>query len=570
MSVLKILSAVLLLVAVAPPLAAVDFIRGDVNGDGKVSIADVQAACNYFFQDHELGCLEAIDFEDDGFPDYLDLIMTFRFLVLGGDPPAPPFPAAGPDPGSTPLGCSSYGGGIGLVDPEAEIALLDSAVEGGDSRRAFIAVAISNSLVLSGYMGTIVDEAGIIETDADGTRDYSDVVIEFTGIASQGFNGARADGNRIAFGFFSVDASHFRSCAILPGRDVKVLQIPVCLKAGTPAGDYPLTLVEGEMTDLASARAISPRLVPATLTVREEIGETDCLYSDPIAQEISFRLEDTTARRGSEVEVPLLVKTSRNSKGILFAVDFDETILEVMGVDPAWDRPDGKPHATEAYCLTNGSYMAEDGYARAGEIGGAFIAVPTWERVFLPVDEEFPYLKLRFRVKPDAPPGMTEIAFVQERIFVSLDILEPIRCPWCVVSCPDCVCTEEYWAGGYANLLYSGNDYVGPSTGNSFVFVNGFLTIVGDVDFLRADATSDGQVDITDAVHILGNLFLGSPPSSCPEAADANEDGKVDLSDPVAVLDTLFLGGIRIAQPYPACGSDRGTYDLGCPASSCH
>lgn len=67
------------------------------------------------------------------------------------------------------------------------------------------------------------------------------------------------------------------------------------------------------------------------------------------------------------------------------------------------------------------------------------------------------------------------------------------------------------------------------------------------------DCNQDGAQDVSDAVCLLGHLFLGSPESpGCHEATaapgnlallDFNGDRAIDLSDAVALLARLFLGG---------------------------
>jgi Ca2+-binding EF-hand superfamily protein len=75
--------------------------------------------------------------------------------------------------------------------------------------------------------------------------------------------------------------------------------------------------------------------------------------------------------------------------------------------------------------------------------------------------------------------------------------------------------------------------------------------------FVRGDATADGSVDLTDAISILGYLFLGQENPGCTKAADANDDGGVDVSDPLGILSALFQGyELGIAAPYPAKGID--------------
>ena len=72
----------------------------------------------------------------------------------------------------------------------------------------------------------------------------------------------------------------------------------------------------------------------------------------------------------------------------------------------------------------------------------------------------------------------------------------------------------------------------------------------GGTLFLRGDANDDATVDLSDAVTILGDLFLGSAASApCRDALDGNDDGTIDLSDAVAVLSFLFTGGADIPPP---------------------
>jgi len=71
----------------------------------------------------------------------------------------------------------------------------------------------------------------------------------------------------------------------------------------------------------------------------------------------------------------------------------------------------------------------------------------------------------------------------------------------------------------------------------------------GPSGFLRGDANLDEKLDISDALFILGALFLGGKAFGCDDAADTNDDGRIDLSDAVSDLFYLFLGGPP--PPYP-------------------
>lgn len=90
--------------------------------------------------------------------------------------------------------------------------------------------------------------------------------------------------------------------------------------------------------------------------------------------------------------------------------------------------------------------------------------------------------------------------------------------------------------------------------------------------FRRGDANGDAQVDISDALHSIGCLFLGSPCTSCPDAGDSNDDGRYDISDPIHTLTWLFSGGPAPPAPGPfICGMDPTTADrfTDCVRSSC-
>ncbi len=83
--------------------------------------------------------------------------------------------------------------------------------------------------------------------------------------------------------------------------------------------------------------------------------------------------------------------------------------------------------------------------------------------------------------------------------------------------------------------------------------------------FRRGDANADGGIDVSDAVTILGSLFLGSPPRlSCEKAADTNDTGDVNLTDAVYLLIYLFLGSAEPAAPFDACDWDPTPDALSC------
>ena len=82
--------------------------------------------------------------------------------------------------------------------------------------------------------------------------------------------------------------------------------------------------------------------------------------------------------------------------------------------------------------------------------------------------------------------------------------------------------------------------------------------------FVRGNANDDATVDISDAVSILGYLFLGSTAPLCLDSADTDDSGLIDLSDAVSLLNHLFQGAGPPAPPYPERGDDPTPDGLGC------
>ena len=86
--------------------------------------------------------------------------------------------------------------------------------------------------------------------------------------------------------------------------------------------------------------------------------------------------------------------------------------------------------------------------------------------------------------------------------------------------------------------------------------------------FIRGDANTSSKVDISDGIHILGYLFLGSPTAlDCEEAADIDANGAINIGDPIFLLSYLFNGGIPPEPPFPGCGTSPAPRGLDCASS---
>jgi hypothetical protein len=82
--------------------------------------------------------------------------------------------------------------------------------------------------------------------------------------------------------------------------------------------------------------------------------------------------------------------------------------------------------------------------------------------------------------------------------------------------------------------------------------------------FVRGDVQFDDALNITDALAIVGELFLGGAPLPCPDAADVNDDGARDISDAITLLMHVFIGNTSIPEPFAQSGADPSPDDLGC------
>jgi predicted GH43/DUF377 family glycosyl hydrolase len=121
--------------------------------------------------------------------------------------------------------------------------------------------------------------------------------------------------------------------------------------------------------------------------------------------------------------------------------------------------------------------------------------------------------------------------------------------------------------GGSPGALLVGIFGIGrePTDGRSaFESLRGRACLEGAAPrFIRGGANEDGAVDLSDAVAILGYLFLGGS-VDCLDAGDVDDDGEVLITDPIALLNHLFLGGPPPAAPFAECGEDPSEDELGC------
>jgi len=109
-------TTILNVVLLPSPCFSINFLRGDINGDGWVpTIADYVALWDYLYVSPDIGaflaaCDDAFDVNDDGFVDISDVMYYESYLWNWplSPPPPPPFDSCGTDPTPDPLCCDSF------------------------------------------------------------------------------------------------------------------------------------------------------------------------------------------------------------------------------------------------------------------------------------------------------------------------------------------------------------------------------------------------------------------------------------------------------------------------------
>lgn len=89
------------------PLEPIEFIRGDVQVDGAITITDAFALLAGLFSGTpwSIPCLDRADIDDSGAIDLADAVSLLLYLFDDGPPPATPFPNPGPDPTRDAIPC---------------------------------------------------------------------------------------------------------------------------------------------------------------------------------------------------------------------------------------------------------------------------------------------------------------------------------------------------------------------------------------------------------------------------------------------------------------------------------
>ena len=526
-------------IAVAPirEVSAVEFLRGDVNNDGTISIADSVFLTNFLFRHdrenvREPSCRDAANANGDDELNLSDAVLVFRATVFGESGISAPFPE--PGDAEPQLGCSLWdGSSVVEDDPGTTFTVRDAIVAGGPSANGFLRFAIANAEPISSFQGRIIDEAGILDPNGLDSAADPTIVTDLSGLIGLGFLGLQAKEDVLTFAaLVNVVGSHG-----LPASESRdVIEVPFCVRPGTPAGDYPLTLEVGQVTDYLTGRTGIPVLVSGTIRVAEDVTATEC--TPDRRTDVEFHLSDAAGKPGEVVSTRLSILSNRGFQGAQLSLTFDERYVEVISVEsiPPAPRPEG---------YDVGIYDVHSATApeTTGQLGAYYVATSRFRDNFaFPPDTELDFLEISLRIAENAPVGQTELRFTSGAPMVP----RPNE-HGCTVLTRSGHC-ESFET--YRNFLVSGSARVTPEVADSFVFVDAVLRVVADVGFFRGDVNNDNVIDLSDGVFTLNHLFLGSDPLPCPDAADSDDTGSIDITDAVFLLNHLFLGGTPPPPPF--------------------
>ena len=97
------------MIGLRPLMLADQFVRGDVNSDGRVNLLDVLVGLHFLFRDGPEPCRDALDVDDNGSLGLVDVFALLDYLSREGPPPPTPFPTSGEDPSADGLDCARHG-----------------------------------------------------------------------------------------------------------------------------------------------------------------------------------------------------------------------------------------------------------------------------------------------------------------------------------------------------------------------------------------------------------------------------------------------------------------------------
>jgi len=262
---------------------------------------------------------------------------------------------------------------------------------------------------------------------------------------------------------------------------------------------------------------------------------------------VRFVLDTAEGKPCDLVVLHLEVSTSVPLSAVSFALDFDETTLEIESVGPPQEAGAAFPLAdTSAMNLDNRDEVAGN-QVEEGWLYLELDASNSQEVLDMPLDRLVPVFDLCFRIREAAPAGFTAVKFAN---------IGPVRLMDQTVMLANSADGRD--APGSPEMFLPQEMIDGGVEVNSIIGEFGF--------FLRADTDMNLTLELTDPVRTLTYLFQGGAEVPCEDAADADDDGELSLSDAIYTLERLFVQ----SRPFPppnTFGPDPTEDSLHCAAT---
>jgi len=551
--------ATMLVIGSASALAQSPFIRGDVDGDGALTLGDLSLVGHAMLSRELPPCADAADVSDNGRVQLGDYAILLEYLIRGEPQPAAPFLAAGVDPTEDDLPCEERDpppppelGGVYRVTP--------TALGAG---RVRLRVDLENAVPVRGGRLVLAFPAAWA---VDGRVLEAEPGLELTlALAEDGIIASEVDADGIFRCVWLLTRGGETEVAAIPsGTSRHLLDVTLCT-GSAPAGQYsmaPLTEMPGELLgEGGELLTAEPQVPVATIDTTEASSACPQPQSDQSRVRAYVWLGDASAEVGGTFRVSFhaFCNIASYKMGVLF--DWNPSVLEVVGAENV------RAESVIGGLLIN--YQSERSSSvfhhvtpRLDPIGGIrlcrpcgrFFPSPTgslWFYEYLPtheprepnpVDEELYLADVIFRVLPEADVARTAIRLFEDPTTLTLG-----------------------GADNYVDL------YVPTGNVQTRLFARPLIDALVEISprtprtvFLRGDSNDDGTLGLSDAISTLLHLFSAEFPLNCRDAADANDDGRLDISDAVQTISYLFLGADAPPDPFPEPGDDPTADELAC------
>jgi len=489
-----------------PSLAQSPFLRGDANGDGVVSTADVLGVLDTLFPRGPRSlCPAAADADGDGVVSAADAIRIAQYLTGHAPPPPPPFPSFG-YPEEPRLPCS-----MGFVRPPevnggTYIFVDDATGEPGGTARVRIELRHA--------------------PDFDGATirlRYDPFLFSLEGARFPQSDETWPDLSRIG-----ETAPGEATLTFLSGRP---------FRAGTIA-EFSLRIHPGAIASSGAIRLVSG---PGGTEV---VREGEALFPATYGGEVRITRSPLAPPRDLVCVpvrgVPLLQWTNGD--------DYDQVAIERDGATVAILSGGVEIHADDRVPPGPHAYRVR-GMRGAERSTGAFAR---YEGAYLPPPEDATATRR-------GEEGAVDLAWRSAAAYDVIQIERNGELIALIGGDRDRYIDRAPVEG--LNVYFISGLLDGAETDRAVATI---LILGAAPIFVRGDANMDGTVSLSDVVFLRAHLAGQAETPACLDACDADDDGSVAPADALAILQVLFAGAPPLPPPGVLGGADPTPDTLSC------